>query len=204
MPDPARPAGSARVPASGHSLVGDAPISASAREQRADAGSCPFGGGPYKARTPRACEACREYSPRDPSRNASIQQSPQVASKPITTTCDSPYCYGFRTSESTAAPWPTTASQNTSLSAYSQHTPFPARRASTDGARTCTCIALTKAEPCTSTKHAPLQTHGGRYEGRNYWSGRGRLRVPFVVGYAWKCARGRAGQPGPQARPRAS
>ena len=107
-------------------------------------------------------------------------------------------------SESTAAPWRTTASQNTSLSAYSQHTPFPARRASTDGARTCTCIALTKAEPCTSNKHAPLQTHGGRYEGRNYWSGRGRLRVPFVVGYAWKCARGRAGQPGPQARPRAS
>src|SRR6267143_3731166 len=96
----------------------------------------------------------------------------------------------FRTSESAAAPWSTTAGQNTSLSAYSQHTPFPARRARTDGTRTCTCIALTKAEPCTSNKHAPLQTHGGRYEGRNYCSGRGRLRVPFVVGYAWKCARG--------------
>src|SRR6266849_829521 len=111
MPDPTRPAGSARVPAFGQSQVGDAQISTSAREQRADAGSCPFGGGPCKARTPRACEACRECSPRDPSRDASIQQSPQVASKPITTTCDSPYCYGFRTSESTATQWLTTASQ---------------------------------------------------------------------------------------------
>ena len=27
------------------------------------------------------------------------------------------------------------------------------------------------------------------YEGRNYWSGRGRLGVPFVDGYAWKRAR---------------
>src|SRR5467141_3325376 len=130
MPDPARPAGSVRVPASGHSLVGDAQISTSAREQRADAGSCPFGGDPCKARTPRACEACRECSPRDPSRDPSIQQPLQVASMPITTTCDAPYCYGVRTSESAAALWPTTARQNTSLSAYSQHTPFPARRAS--------------------------------------------------------------------------
>src|SRR5207244_8018021 len=39
------------------------------------------------------------------------------------------------------------------------------------------------------------------YEGRNRWSGRGRLRMLFVVGDAWKCARDRAGQPGPQAGP---
>src|SRR5216684_379647 len=121
MPDPARPARSARVLASGHSLVGDAQISASAREQRVDAGSCPFGGGPCKARTPRDYEACRECSPRDPSRDPSIRQSLYVLSAPITTTGDGPYCYRFRTTESAAAPWPPTTSQNTSLSAYSQH-----------------------------------------------------------------------------------
>src|SRR5713101_7233137 len=74
MPDPAWPARSARVPTSGRSLAGDAQISTSARELRSDAGSCPFGGGPCKARTPRDYEACREHSPRDPSRDPSIRQ----------------------------------------------------------------------------------------------------------------------------------
>src|SRR5712664_747070 len=124
MPDPARPARSARVPTSGRSLAGDDQISTSAREQRVDAGSSPFDGGPCKVQTPRSGEACRKCSPRDPSRDPSIRQPRYVVSAPITTTGDGPYCYGFRTTESAAAPWATTTSQNTGLSAYSQHTPF--------------------------------------------------------------------------------
>src|SRR5260370_12301872 len=88
MPDPVRPARSARVPASGHSLVGGFQISTSAREQRADAGSCPFGGGPCKERTPRDYEACRECSPTDPSRDPSIRRPLYVVSAPITTICE--------------------------------------------------------------------------------------------------------------------
>ena len=129
MPHPAPAARIAGVPTSGHSLVGDAQISTSAREQRVDAGSSPLGCGPCKARTPRDYEACRECSPRDPSRDPSIRQPRYVVSAPITTTGDGPYCYGFRITESPAAPWPTTTSQNTSLSAYSQYTPFPAQPA---------------------------------------------------------------------------
>src|SRR2546427_11202365 len=117
MPHPARPARSARVPASGYSLVGDALISTSTRERRADAGSCPFGDGSGKARTPLDCEACRECSPRDPSRDPSIREQLYVVS------ADHhhgrwPVWLRFRITESTAAPWPTTASQNTGLNAY--------------------------------------------------------------------------------------
>src|SRR5882762_3293576 len=105
MPDPAGPARSARVPASQHFQVGDAQIWTSVREQTADAGSYPLGGGPCKARTPHAYEACRGYSSRDPSRNASIQKPLQVASMAISATYDSPCWYEFRTSESTAPPY---------------------------------------------------------------------------------------------------
>src|SRR5712664_602542 len=126
MPHPARPARIARVPTSGHSLAGDAQMSTSAREQRVDAGSSPFGCGPCKARTPRDYEACRECSPRDPSRDPSIAATLRGVSAdhhqgrwPVT--------------ESAAAPWPTATSQNTSLSAYSQHYSISQRVENCDG-----------------------------------------------------------------------
>ena len=77
-------------------------------------------------------------------------------------------------------------SQNTGLSVCSQHTPFPARRASTDGARSCTCIALTKAEPCTSNKHALLQTHSGIFavQGRYKMNPFPSVSIAFLQGVA--------------------
>src|SRR5882762_165985 len=128
MPDPAGPARSARVPASQHFQVGDAQIWTSVREQTADAGSYPLGGGPCKARTPHAYEACRGYSSRDPSRNASIQKPLQVASMAISAT----YSRSV----------PTTASQNTGLTGHSHHTPFSGRPTNPDGARSSTASFL--------------------------------------------------------------
>src|SRR5258708_38085132 len=101
MRDQVRRAGSARVPASGHPLAVDRQISTSAREPRMAADSCPFGGGPCRERTPRDYEACRKCSPTDPSRDPSIHQPLQVASMPITSMREVPYCYVFVNGEST-------------------------------------------------------------------------------------------------------
>jgi hypothetical protein len=49
--------------------------------------------------------------------------------------------------------------------------------------------------------HCLRNEEEGEHESRNCSSWRDWFGAPFVGGYAWKCARGRSGQPGPQADP---